>query len=226
MPVKEILPGTPFDKLTVICRSPSHITPNGTIKTRWRCSCECGSVIDVDSQKLRRKHTKSCGCDKPRMCAEANVTHGNARIGKHTRTYRIWNAMWTRCTNPHQKHWKHYGGRGITVCERWKSFENFYSDMGECPPKLTIERRNTNGNYEPSNCSWQSYKSQARNKRSNKMITVHGVTACMAEHCERYGIDRRVVEHRLARSWSIEKAFTFPIRGTQAAKPASQPPND
>src|SRR6185369_598214 len=202
----------PGSKLTVIEQAPTHITPNGTRITMWKCRCECGNFTIVVSQKIRSGHTKSCGCDKSRLCADANVTHGNARIGKRTRTYRIWTAMWTRCTNPKQKHWQDYGGRGITVAERWKSFENFMHDLGECPDGLTIERKDTNGPYEPGNCVWASYTTQARNKRNNVRFKIHGFTGCITELSERYGIDRTLVDYRLRRGWSPEKAFTYPVK--------------
>lgn len=103
-----------------------------------------------------------------------------AKYGSHgmwgTRTYRIWKAMRTRCNNPNTKFWRNYGGRGIKVCPRWDSFEAFYEDMGACPDGLSIERKNSNGDYEPSNCCWATRKQQTLNRRgfgASKFKGVH-----------------------------------------------------
>jgi hypothetical protein len=94
-----------------------------------------------------------------------HVTHGQTIGGKDTRVYRVWAAMIYRCTNPRDKHWKDYGGRGITVCDRWRKFENFYADMGGPPPGLSIDRLNNDGNYCKENCAWRTAAEQAKNKR-------------------------------------------------------------
>jgi hypothetical protein len=130
-------------------------------KSMWVCLCSCGETTTVSGNALRTRNTQSCGHLVLDYAAQLNRTHG--RSG--TRTHRIWKAMWTRCTNPRQRGADCYVNRGIRVCDRWASFEAFLADMGEAPPRYSIDRIDTNGNYEPDNCRWASYQTQARNSR-------------------------------------------------------------
>ena len=132
----------------------------------WFCICECGNEGLVRSSQLTRGRSKSCGCLWIDAMEKTHLRHGNARVNNRTREYRIWKGMKTRCFNPKSTGFKYWGGRGITVCERWKdSFANFLADMGPCPAGLTIERKNNDGNYEPGNCVWADYDAQVRNRR-------------------------------------------------------------
>lgn len=142
-----------------------------------------------------------------------NLKHGHAHRGRKSKTYNVWVAMRTRCTNPNQECYKHYGGRGIIVCERWNDYQNFLHDMGECPEGMTIERKNRDGHYEPNNCKWATRKEQMRNFGRNRILTVHGVTACLAELCERFNKDPKLMSERINRNeWSAQKAFDVPVR--------------
>ncbi len=139
------------------------------------------------------------------------IKHGHTCNGQYSRTYQSWRNMIQRCTNPKNKGFHRYGGRGIKVCLRWRnSFEDFLSDMSECPPKLEIERIDNKGNYEPGNCYWGTQHEQDRNKRSNHNVMVRGVTGCFLDVATHFGIKVNTVDGRLRRGWDLERAFTTP----------------
>lgn len=114
--------------------------------------------------------------------------HGHYSAGKRSRTYRCWDSMIQRCTNPNYSKWHDYGGHGITVCERWRQFVNFLEDMGECPDGLTIERLNSNGNYELSNCKWATYVDQGNNTCRNLFIDFNGQRLTMSQLARMLGV--------------------------------------
>lgn len=140
------------------------------------------------------------------------TTHGES----YSTEYRAWQTARLRCTNPGNRAWPDYGGRGITMCERWlNSVEAFISDMGRKPsPRHEIDREKNDRGYEPDNCSWVLRKVNCRNRRSNHMITMGGETRTLAEWCELRGMPRSTVQKRLGAGWTPERALSAPIGPT------------
>lgn len=151
------LTGRKFGRLTV--RNLSGVSKHGNAV--WLCSCRCGNTLLVVSASLRNGNTRSCGCRQ----IELATTHGHNNGGRKTGTYIRWQAMRDRCSNPNNSKYSYYGGRGIRVCKRWKSFQAFLKDMGECPRSLTLERVDNDKGYTPSNCVWATRKEQIANRR-------------------------------------------------------------
>ncbi len=131
----------------------------------WNCICECGHQIIALGYNLSNGNTQSCGCWNDAVRA-SHRSHGQTRHGRQTGEYRSWLGAKRRCFNPKAHNFKYYGGRGITMCDRWKnSFEAFFKDMGPRPPGTSIDRIDTNGHYEPGNAKWSTPTEQARNRR-------------------------------------------------------------
>jgi hypothetical protein len=158
------LTGERFGRLTAV--SIDHITDG---RVFWLCRCECGEESVIRLGHLRSGHTLSCGCLALRLVVSRSFVHGRARRGKaRSREYISWALMIQRCTNPKRAEWKYYGGRGVAVCERWKSFENFLADMGARPGRKSLDRIDNDGNYESGNCRWATRKEQRANRRDSR----------------------------------------------------------
>lgn len=172
MPKRIDLTGHKIGRWQVLRVAESGREPNGKAVTRYLCLCECGTTRVVLTSSLRgERRSQSCGCLKKEKIAGRMLTHGHAIGGSVTKEYRAWLHMRDRCRNPRNKRYRHYGGRGITVCERWlDSFANFLADMGYAPKGATLERRDNNGNYDPGNCKWATYSEQNKNRRCHVIV--------------------------------------------------------
>lgn len=167
-------------------------------RPKWLCKCSCGNEKVVYYSFLMSGHTKSCGCLKRINTVRANVVHGQSRNDGTTSEYAAWQGMKTRCYNKNSKHYKDYGGRGISICDRWlQSFENFFEDMGKRPSnKHSLDRfPNNDGNYEPSNCRWATKMQQAANCRSNHWVEYNGEKMIVADWARKFNTtDNRILE--------------------------------
>jgi hypothetical protein len=177
---------------------------------RARCQCECGNEHHVDFRYLKLGRSTHCGCIK----RTPNKKHGLHDI----KEYSVWKGMKRRCYNPNEKCFPYYGGRGITVCDEWKnSFEAFYKDMGERPENTSLDRINTDGDYEPGNCRWTTLTEQSRNKRNNRFFTFEGKTQCLMDWANELGISEASLRSRL-KHYSVEKALAKQIKNKKEKK--------
>jgi len=219
MPAKTSLIGLKFGRLNVLETAPSVRFPCGTVRTRSLCVCDCGAKLVAMNYALKSGHTKSCGCLQREKAAASNFKHGYARQAGKGKTYFTWRNMIERCNpNGHRMDSKHYSGRGITVCARWRSFENFLADMGEAPKGHTLGRKDNNGNYEPGNCEWQTQAEQTRNTRRNHIVTVDGITGCLTDVAHHFGFTCVQICNRLRRGWDMQKAFHTPLLSHRPAR--------
>ena len=192
------LVGMSFGEWTV-----SAFAYNGADRhARWECKCSCGTVRIVSGHNLKGGQSVSCGCHRPN-----NKRHGETGSSLHS----IWKNMIGRCSCESNTAYGYYGGRGITVCERWLVYENFRDDMGERPsPNHSVDRINNNGAYSPENCRWATREQQGRNKRNNIMVAIGTEVACIAEWCDRLHLNRDTVYMRLHIGWTPMQAILAP----------------
>lgn len=178
-----------------------HVKPCGKAVKKWRCLCVCGTLTDVATAKLNGGRTQSCGCLHKEVIRQTPKTHGM----RDSREYQSWAHMKYRCHNPNYPRYALWGGRGITVCERWREdFSAFFADMGPCPAGMTIDRIDNNKGYEPGNCRWATPKEQANNLRTTRRVTFEGQEKTISEWAETWGCSRDAIKLRLKRGATFE----------------------
>lgn len=201
------LTGRRFGRLTVVGRAENYVSPRGKQATRWICQCDCGKKTTVVGGDLRDGSVKSCGCFFRECASKFNTTHGQSK----TRLFKIWTGMKNRCYNPKNYSYAMYGGRGVTVCEEWlNDFQVFYNwaMSNGYTEKLSIDRIDVNGNYEPSNCRWVTQKVQVINRRGIKKYSLNGEEKTISEWCEIYEKNLYKVCDRISKlGWTIEEAL-------------------
>lgn len=200
--------GNRFDRLLVIEKADPFRSKTGKVVCAgWKCRCDCGNVVIVRANSLRMGKTKSCGClnkEKP----PNNIKHNMS----NTRIYKIYKSMKKRCYNITCDKYKDYGGRGITVCEEWlHNFQSFYewAMSNGYADDLTIDRKDVNGNYEPSNCRWIPKKEQAHNKRNTIYDENH---ISIAKQAREIGIvEPSIARSRYKAGWSSYESVHTPV---------------
>lgn len=180
-----------------------------TSRTAWLCRCDCGVERIVAGCGLTTGKSTNCGCVR-------YVNHFKKHGMTDSAEHRIWRGILTRCYNKNHHSYQDYGGRGITVCQRWRdSFQAFYDDMGPRPsPKHSINRINNNAGYEPDNCEWITNKEQSNNRRSNVLITLDGITLNINQWADRLRIRPSTLYSRVRLGWSEKDILTKPIKST------------
>ncbi len=203
------LTGQKFFRLTVIRTVRNHRNQKA-----WECLCSCGNTRVVTASNLYSGKSNSCGCYRNERTAARMTRHGHSAGGSRSKEYSTWMGMRSRCFNPADRRYADYGGRGITLCERWEnSFEAFYADMGARPsPRHSIDRINNDGPYAPGNCRWATAQQQANNKRNNRILTHGGRSQTLSQWAVEIGIKPLALHHRIdSYGWSVDRALTTPV---------------
>lgn len=184
-------------------------------QVHWNCLCDCGKTTVICTRQLNCGQTTSCGCygieRRAAGARAAHTTHGKSK----TPIYEVWFNMIRRCEKESHKSYKHYGARGIKVCDAWHSFEAFYADMGDRPSDAhTIDRKDNNGNYEPGNCRWATQTEQARNRRSSRLVSIFGETKTVIGWSEdqRCTVGYVTFAKRICEGWDPKEALLLPRR--------------
>lgn len=200
----EDLSGRGFGRWTVL----EFARKNNTGMPYWRCRCECGTEREVLGAQLRTGGSRSCGCLQRFHLEPKSKRHG---MWKHP-TYRVWVQMKSRCSDANNPGFADYGGRGITICQRWGDFALFWKDMGSSWQQgLYLDRINNDKGYHPSNCRWTTMAEQARNTRRNRYIQTPWGRMIVADAARKAGIDKRNVHWRIRAGWPEDRLLEPPM---------------
>lgn len=200
--------GTKFGKVTFIKESGIKAEPSGGIDRLANCKCDCGVYFTTSIYSINRGRVMSCGC--------AAVVSLKKRATKHgwcgTKTYKTWESMNSRCRNKNNPMYAVYGGRGIKICKRWHSFENFLEDMGERPTGKSIDRIDNDGNYCKENCRWSTQKEQNNNTSRNHFVEYKGERKTIMQWSEILGLEFSVICSRINRGWDVDRAMIEKVK--------------
>lgn len=201
----EDLTGRQFSRLTVV-----RLFDNVIHRPRWVCICECGKEAIAYAHHLKSGTTRSCGCLLADVTRIRSTTHGESGSGDKSRQspeYQAWSRMKERVGADSAKYRRLYADRGITMCDRWRSFENFVEDMGRRPsPGLQLDRIDNERGYEPGNVRWATSIQQQRNKRQNIQLTIDNETLYLTEWAEKFGVKAATIRKRLSKGWNAKRA--------------------
>lgn len=199
--------GMKFNRLTVVEKAEKGIYGH----PRWACRCDCGSPLTAKQGDIVAGRVKSCGCLARDLKIERNTRHG--MFG--TPEYNAWNKMMGRCLNEKDTSFPRYGGRGITICAKWRNFVGFFEDMGLRPsPEYSLDRINNDGNYEPGNCRWATRSQQGRNRSTTRYVIFDGITKPLPDWCDLLGVGYDIVLQRMQKGYSFVDAVTTPRGAT------------
>lgn len=204
---KRVYPGARFGRLTVVC--PTEKRQSSFIV--YKCHCDCGNDCYIASGNIG-KSTNSCGC----LEEESRIKHNKSK----TKLYDVWTNMRQRCLNPNNPRYKNYGGRGITICEEWNDFQNFYDwaiahgydeNLNKEKKLCTLDREDVDGNYEPSNCRWITNKQQQNNKKDTILYEYNNKFYTISEWADILNLPLNVLKSRITRGWNIKRVLEQPI---------------
>ena len=202
--------GIRYGRLLVLSLDSIRRSKSGHTAAFWKCKCDCGNIVVCAGASLESGRTKSCGCYRKASIHDRLYRGGNRKL------YGVWRMMHKRCEDTGYKHYPNYGGRGISVCDEWSGndgYTNFqlWAKRNGYSDGLTLDRINNDGNYEPSNCSFATMKTQSNNKRNNVRIEIDGITHTLTEWCEIYRVPfSRVRARYMKLGWDIKSALTTP----------------
>lgn len=199
--VQTVIMGNRYSRMTVISEP---FKKDGDKEWRIICRCDCGEERVVHARSLPSGNTKSCGC------IQGDERHDMSK----SREYYSWKGMIQRCQNPNHIFFELYGARGVTICDRWLDFRNFYADMGPRPPRHTLDRIDNFGDYEPNNCRWATPKTQTNNMRANRLVFYNGEWLTAMQWSEKSPVDYDTFLWRLKRGWGMEKIMSTPSKMT------------
>lgn len=211
MTARSDLKGLRFGRLIALESFSEFDSSGKRYRTKWRCRCDCGTIVNVATDKLSSGHTKSCGCLRSDVSRQTATTHGKT----NHKLYTTWESMKSRCYKPLNDNYKYYGGRGIEVCLEWREdFSKFYewAMSNGWDSELTLDRIDVNGDYCPENCRWVTWDVQRNNRRDIMQITAFGDTLTSSQWQLCTGVPSRTIIWRIRNGWTPEDAVSIPVR--------------